>query len=209
MILVRGRGASKHRQRANHDLCHPHGPACCSGTVRLVAIIAVRVAKNEMRKISRRAFVVGTVLVGVGVSVLGRRFLRTLEARADATVQALCDEFVPGHEGAPGAVALGIDRVVAEKCRGTRRGRLALLLLTYELQSRGVFAMNPTDRAAFLRNQIALGADRNPSRDAATLHTIYRECTRRYLTNPDSWEAIRYRTPQPHGYLDYTECVTS
>ena len=151
----------------------------------------------------------GAILVGVGVAPLGRRYLRALEDRAESTVRALCDHFVPGHDGVPGAVALGIDRRVVAKCRETRRGRLGLLLLAHDLDGHSFFAMADNDRKVFLSSRLALGAQIGAPRDVATMYKIYHQCMYEYLTNPDTWAAFHYRTPQPHGYPDYTECVAN
>ena len=158
-------------------------------------------------KIGRRAFLFGAILVGVGVAPLGRRYFRSLENRGERLVRALCDQFVPGHDDVPGAVALGIDHAVVAGFHEKRRTRLRLLLLTLDLSASGFLALSVEDQRAFLRDELAAAANGRAPRRAATIDEVYRECTRLYLTNPDTWAAIRYRTPQPHGYPDYAESV--
>ena len=160
-------------------------------------------------RITRRAFLGGALLAGVGLAPLARRYFLAVEARADSMVRVLCDLFVPGHDAVPGAVALGIDRVVADKRRQTRRGRAALLLLARDLDGRSFFSMTSDAQTAYLKDQLALGAEPGASLNASTLYNIYHDCVYEYLTRPEAWPSIHYRTPQPHGYPDYTECVAS
>jgi hypothetical protein len=160
-------------------------------------------------KLKRRTFVFGAVLLGVGVAPLGRIYLRSLEDRAGRILRTLCDHFVPGHDDVPGAVALGVDRDLVEKFHATRRARLQLLLLTHDLDSIGFLALPPDQQRGVIHSQLELAASGDTSRRATMLDAMYRECVQRYLTNPDAWPSIRYRTPQPHGYPDYTECATS
>jgi len=158
-------------------------------------------------KISRRAFLFGIVLFGVSSVPLAYRWIRVLEADAEKLLRVLCDLFVPGHDDVPGAVALGIDRKVADAFHETRRGRLRLLLLGQDLADAGFVQLSPDEQRAFLRRELALAASGAVSRRAATIDEAYDECMRCYLTNEAAWGAIRYRTPQPHGYPDYAECA--
>jgi len=160
-------------------------------------------------KISRRAFLYGAVLLGVGAVPLGYRYFRVLEERAETVVKALCDLFIPGHGAVPGAVALGVDRLIVAAFCKTRRGRLRLLLLAQDLGDAEFLALNNDEQIAFLRRELALPNTGAPTRRASTIDWIYAESVRLYLTNPEAWPAIRYRTPQPHGYPDYAECVAS
>lgn len=148
----------------------------------------------------------GAVLLGVGVAPLGR-YYRSLEQRAELLVRVLCDRFIPEHDDAPGAVALGLDREIVEVFRAKRRSRLRLLLLTWDLSADGFLAMTDAEQVAFLRRELDAVANGGASRKSATIDEVYAECTRRYLVNPSAWAAIGYRTPQPHGYPDYTEPV--
>jgi len=160
-------------------------------------------------KISRRVFLYGAVLLGVGAMPLGYRYFRVLEKGAETVVKALCDLFIPGHGAVPGAVALGVDRLIVEAFRKTRRGRLRLLLTAQDLGHAGFLALGQDEQIAFLRRELALSRSGAPTRRASTIDWIYAESVRLYLTNPEAWPAIRYRTPQPYGYPDYTECVAS
>jgi hypothetical protein len=160
-------------------------------------------------KITRRAFILGAAFFAVAGVPLGYRWLRTLEGDAEILVRALCDLFVPGHDEVPGAVALGIDREVADAFRATRRGRLRLLLLGRDLADVGFVGLSVADQRAFLRSELTVAATGGAvPRRAAAIDEAYRECMRRYLIREETWGAIRYRTPQPHGYPDYAECVT-
>jgi hypothetical protein len=74
----------------------------------------------------------------------------------------------------------------------------------------GFLALPADDQRAFVRGELDLcAAGGSPPRRAAAIDEAYRECVRRYLTSPEAWAAIHYRTPQPHGYPDYAECVAS
>jgi hypothetical protein len=161
-------------------------------------------------KISRRAFLLAAALLGVGGAPLGYRYFCHLEADAESVVRALCDLFVPGHDDVPGALALGIDRLVVDAFRETRRGRLRLLLLSQDLADVDFLALPADAQRALVRGDLDRAATGiAPPRRAAAIDEAYRECVRRYLTSPEAWTAIRYRTPQPHGYPDYAECVAS
>jgi hypothetical protein len=160
-------------------------------------------------RLKRRTFVFAAILLGVGVAPFGRIYLRSLEDRAEQILRTLCDHFVPGHADVPGAVALGVDRDLVDSFRATRRARLRLLLLTHDLAGIGFLALSPEEQRGVIRSQLELAASGDTSRQATMIDEAYRRCVERYLTNPDAWPAIRYRTPQPHGYPDYTDCVTS
>ena len=160
-------------------------------------------------RLKRRTFVLGAILLGVGVAPFGRIYLRSLEDRAEQILRTLCDHFVPGHDDVPGAVALGVDRDLVDTFQATRRARLRLLLLTHDLEGIGFLASTPDEQRGLIRSQLKLAASGDTSRRATMIDDIYSQCVQRYLTNPDAWPSIRYRTPQPHGYPDYTECVTS
>lgn len=161
-------------------------------------------------KISRRVFLLGAVLLGVGGAPFGYHYLRRLEEDAESVVRVLCDLFVPGHDDVPGAVALGIDRLLVDAFRATRRGRLRLLLLSQDLADADFLARRADDQRAFVRRELDRAATGGAlPRRAAAIDEAYRECVQRYLTSPDAWAAIHYRTPQPHGYPDYAECVAS
>jgi hypothetical protein len=158
-------------------------------------------------RVTRRAFVFGAILLGVGGAALGRRYYRSLEERAELLVRVLCDRFIPGHDDVPGAVALGLDREIVEAFRAKRRSRLRLLLLTWDLSADGFLAMTDAEQLAFLRGELDAAGKRGASGKSATIDEVYAECTRRYLVHPSAWVAIDYRTPQPHGYPDYAEPV--
>jgi len=163
-------------------------------------------------KLKRRTFVIGTILVGIGGVGLGRYYFRGLVERSELVVRTLCDRFVPGHDDVPGAVALGIDREILELLRATRWSLLGLLALTRALDGHGFFDLGEGEQRAIVRARLEAAAPEASapvSRDAKTVDTIYNECVRRYLTHPDVWTVLAYRTPQPHGYPDYTECSAS
>jgi hypothetical protein len=161
-------------------------------------------------KISRRAFLFAAVFLGMSGAPLGYRYFRGLEEDAEQAVTALCDLFVPGHDDVPGAVALGIDRLVVDAYRETRRGRLRLLLLSRDLADVDFLALPADAQRAFVRGELDRAATGGVLlRRAAAIDEAYSECLRRYLTSPEAWSAIHYRTPQPHGYPDYAECVAS
>lgn len=163
-------------------------------------------------KINRRTFIIGSLLVGLGGAGLGSYVFRRLTEQSELVVRTLCDRFIPGHDDVPGAVALGIDREILGLLRATRRGLLGLLALTRSLDGRGFFELGPSEQRTIIQAQLeAAVSDTSdpPSREAKTVDTIYNECVRRYLTHPDIWTVLAYRTPQPHGYPDYTRCSAS
>lgn len=163
-------------------------------------------------KLKRRTFLIGTVLVGIGGVGLGRYALRGLVERSEIVVRMLCDHIIPGHDDVPGAVALGIDGEILEISRKTRRGHLGLLALTHTLDGLDFFTLARREQQAIIKAQLAAAAAAAAeltSREQKALDMIYNECVRRYLTRPEAWTALAYRTPQPHGYPDYTECSAS
>jgi len=155
-------------------------------------------------KITRRAFVFGAVLLGAAAAPLGRRYFRSLEERAEVLVRVLCERFIPGHDDVPGAVALGLDREIVAMFRAKRRDHFRLLLSSWELSAAGFFTMTALEQRAFLREELASALRGHAGGRARTVDEVYVECTRRYLVDPGAWAAIGYRTPQPHGYPDYT-----
>ena len=164
--------------------------------------------------LSRRKFILGSILVSLGGAGLGRYVFLEHERESAALVRALCDHFVPGHGTAPSAAALGIDVEIVDLLRTTRRSWIGLFGLRRTLDARGFDALNNDAQRASLAADLetvadARAASRPPPREAALVDTIYRECTRRYLTRPEGWAALGYRTPQPHGYPDYTSCSAS
>ena len=165
-------------------------------------------------RITRRRFVLGTLLLGAGGVALGRVLMRTMTEEGARTVRALCDRFVPGHATAPSASSLGIDREIFELLCQRRRDALALVALAWSLEWRGFDGLAAGEQDALLSAELAAVAEaeaakRPPPRTSKIVESVYRECTRRYLTRPEAWGALAYRIPQPHGYPDYTECPAS
>lgn len=159
--------------------------------------------------LGRRNFVIGSILVAVGGVAVGRHLLRGFEERSAALVRSLCDHFIPGHDDVPGAVALGIDREIHEHVSKSRRGMLALLGLSRALEQLGYSAKPFDEQSRIVVAQLQSAFAHPAPSSAKTVETLYRECARRYLTRPEAWAALRYRTPQPHGYPDYTQCSKS
>jgi len=164
---------------------------------------------HEAVRIKRRAFLVGSILVAAATAPFGRRYLRGLEDRAERVVRTLCDHFLPGHDGVPGAVARGVDREIVTAFRETRRGRLRLLLFVEDLTRDDFLEVSAGEQRAIIGEQLARASQGDPPRRAEMIEAMYRDCVTRYYTNSGAWSAIRYRTPQPHGYPDYTECRAS
>ena len=148
--------------------------------------------------LKRRTFILGAIVIGTGGVVLGRALFAGLSARCDLVVRTICDRIIPGHDDVPGALALGIDHEVRDVFRKRRRDTLGLLELTAALENLDFLAQAPAEQIAIVRARLEAADD-------VTI-TIYHECTRRYLTRAEAWDALRYRTPQPHGYPDYAEC---
>jgi len=150
-------------------------------------------------RLKRRTFLLGALVIGTGGIAMGRALFAGLDARCDLVVRSICDRIIPGHDGVPGALALGIDREVRDVFRERRRNTLELLALVASLERGDFLALTSAEQSAVIRARLAAADE--------TVSAIYFECTRRYLTRTDAWHALGYRTPQPHGYPDYAKCA--
>ena len=135
----------------------------------------------------------------IGGIVLGRYALRRLDERCALVVRTISDRIIPGHGDVPGAVALGIDREILEVFRKTRR---TTSICSCSPGARGHRFLHAGRRPSRKRSSARTAAERRRQDDDDDLQ----ECVRRYLTRTEAWAALGYRTPQPHGYPDYTQC---
>ena len=160
-------------------------------------------------KITRRRFLFGSVVVAVGGGGIFVRYLRWLDGRSELLVRTLCHHFIPGHDDVPGAVALGVDRKIFDELRQVKRDRLRLLVLVRALERVDFLESSTVRQKAVIQGQLVLAAQDGAPLHAEMLERIYRTCAHLYFTDQQAWPAIRYRTPQPYGYPDYTQCVAT
>jgi hypothetical protein len=161
-------------------------------------------SRSRVMRIKRREFLIGVIVLGIGSVPFFRSRLRGLETTAANVLQRLCDLILPAHGSRPGAVALGIDREVLATIQESKQARLGLLLLTQSLGGAAFLALPEESARSQIHSLLARAKDDDPPQTARLLDSIYRDCAESYFTREESWSAIGYRIPQPHGYANYT-----
>ncbi|HHQ41453.1 MAG TPA: hypothetical protein ENK20_04085 [Chromatiales bacterium] len=160
-------------------------------------------------RLTRRAWLAlsGTMLAG-GAGWLGWRTRgRPLPSSPDpAFTRALVDTLVPDDGAAPGALRLGIDRMVLERAarhRGFARALARVHAAVVRAGGAGFAQASLERRTALLTRAVeGEGVPRRVRR--AFLH-VRDFVMLRFYTDRRSWPSVGYTgPPQPRGYPDHT-----
>lgn len=141
-------------------------------------------------------------------------FLRPLRVRLmpvtrheRQTLRLLVDLLVPRDE-TPGAVDLGIDRIILARVESlrqeARRLANACLALDRLARGRGEGDFRSATQAAQIAMVMELMADGQSTYVARTLRALRRETMTLYYARPESWAGLGiHAPPQPAGYPGY------
>jgi hypothetical protein len=159
-----------------------------------------------LRRVSRRQLLAALGAIPVA-AFLGRWFWRalrrrpaTLDPESATAISRVCDRFIPGIDGRPGAVALGIDKKILREWGRLPELQMQLRELGDRLRRDRFLSMRTEEQDAYLQEQLLEGEGSSP------FDQLLDRCVRDFYTHPQSWISLAYTKPQPEGYPDYARC---
>lgn len=120
----------------------------------------------------------------------------------ESVVTATCDRLLPARGEHPGAVALGIHRLVIDELRATR-GDDYLASLVALLRDHDFLDLSSEAQDDAISRFLDRGRDRAT---ALMFGNLLHRSVHHYLAHPGAWPALGYARPQPLGYPDYASC---
>lgn len=121
-------------------------------------------------------------------------------------LENLCNHFIPPFGNSPGAISLGIHKLVYEKAMSNEFDRKALEVLYSLLEHRGYFSLPAHGQNELIKNTLVSTEEGDTLLLKLGLTFYYQYFTALYYTREEAWPSLEYRTPQPVGYPDYEKC---